>query len=135
VALLAKNIRKKRNAREVILLLGALLMLILLFYLCIDIHWLFMLLSAIVHLAHNMRMRFKFKQFQHAAPCDSQGRRHAKKPKVNLSQTSWCSVGRVSGRQLPFLFENTLDSKLMHGANLNLDETDCWTCIGLKKWW
>jgi hypothetical protein len=68
---------KKRNSRDVLLLLGALLMLIPLIYLCIDVYWLvIMLLSAIVHLAHNMRRRLKFEQFERApaAPSDSSGK-------------------------------------------------------------
>ncbi len=61
-----------------------------------------------------------------------QGRRRDEKPKVNLNQTSRCGVGRVSGRQIPFLVGNTLESKLTHGTNLNLDETDSRTVVVIE---
>ncbi len=64
------------------------------------------------------------------------GRRCAERPKVKLNQLSRCGVRRVSGRQLLFLLVgNTLDSKLTHGAYLDLDEADRRTHIGLKIWW
>jgi hypothetical protein len=90
-----KALWEKKNAREVLSLLGAVLMLILLIYLHIDFHWLVLLLSVIVHLAHKVRKRIILEQFKCAAPCDSSGKNACLKAKGELDQN--ISVGCWEG--------------------------------------